>query len=132
MNLLLDTHYVFAIAGSPGRLTGTEINFLAAWPDRFVVSAVSIWEIRLKWDALHASGDRKGPLDPAQAMHILAGQNIDFLPLTVPHSATPLHEPISHRDPFDEILLVQAQMEGLKLLTRDASLRGHSLAMTAG
>ena len=54
MNLLLDTHYVFAIAGSPGRLTGREINFLAAHPDRFVVSAISIWEMRLKWDALHA------------------------------------------------------------------------------
>jgi PIN domain nuclease of toxin-antitoxin system len=128
VSLLLDTHYVFALAGSPGRLTGTEVNFLAAYPDRFVVSAVSIWEMRLKWAALHASGDRKGPLDPAQAMRILAGQSIDFLPLTAVHAATRLHEPISHADPFDEILLVQAQMEGLKLLTRDARLLGHPLA----
>jgi PIN domain nuclease of toxin-antitoxin system len=131
VNLLLDTHYVFAIAGSPGRLSGTEINFLAGFRDRFVVSAVSIWEMRLKWDALHASGDRKGPLDPAQALRILAGQNIDFLPLTTAHAATPLHESLSHRDPFDEILLVQAQMEGLKLLTRDARLLGHSLVTQA-
>jgi PIN domain nuclease of toxin-antitoxin system len=131
VNLLLDTHYVFAIAGGPGRLTGTEINFFAAYPDRFVVSAVSIWGMRLKWHALHASGDRKGPLDPAQAMRILAGQSIDFLPLSAAHTATPLREPISHADPFDEILLVQAQMEGLKLLTRDARLLGHSLATRA-
>jgi PIN domain nuclease of toxin-antitoxin system len=128
VSLLLDTHYVFAIAGSPGRLTGTEINFLAGYPDRFVVSAVSIWEMRLKWDALYASGDRKGPLDPAQALRILAGQSVDFLPLTAAHAATLLHEPISHGDPFDEILLVQAQLEGLRLLTRDARLLGHSLA----
>jgi PIN domain nuclease of toxin-antitoxin system len=128
VSLLLDTHYVFAIAGSPGRLTGTEINFLAAYPDRFVVSAVSIWEMRLKWDALHASGQRKGPLDPAQAMQILAGQNLDFLPLSAVHAATLLLEPISHTDPFDELLLVQAQVEGTKLLTRDARLAGHSLA----
>jgi hypothetical protein len=77
-----DPHQVFAIAGSPGRLSGTEINFLAAWPDRFVVSAVSIWEMRLKWNALHASGDRNGPVDPAQAMQILAGQSIDSRRLT--------------------------------------------------
>ncbi len=128
MSLLLDTHYVFAIAGSPGRLTATEINFLAAYPGRFVVSGVSIWEMRLKWGALHASGDRKGPIDPAQAMRILAGQDIDFLPLSATHAATPLNEPIAHGDPFDEILLVQAQMEGLKLLTRDAKLLGHSLS----
>ncbi len=131
MNLLLETHYVFAIAGSPGRLTGAEINSLAAWPDRFVVSAVYIWEIRLKWDALYASGDRRGPIDPAQAMHILAGQNIDFLTLSAAHAAPPLLEPIAHRDPFDESLLVQAQVEGLKLLTRDASLPGHSPATRA-
>jgi len=131
VNLLLDTHYVFAIAGSPGRLTGSEINFLASYPERFVVSAVSLWEMRLKWDALHGSGDRKGPLDPAQAMQILAGQSIDFLPLPPVHAATPLHEPITHRDLFDEILLVQAQVEGLKLLTRDAKLLGHSLTTRA-
>jgi PIN domain nuclease of toxin-antitoxin system len=131
VNLLLDTHYVFAIAGSPGRLTGTELNFLAAWPDRFVISAVSIWEMRLKWNTLHTSGDRKGPLDPAQVMRILAGQNVDFLPLSATHAATPLHEPIAHGDPFDEILLVQAQTEGLKLLTRDGRLLGHPLAMRA-
>ena len=131
MTLLLDTHYVFAIASSPGRLTGTEINFLASHPDRFVVSAVSLWEIRLKWDALHGSGDRKGPLDPAQVIQVLAGQSIDFLPLSAAHAATPLREPIPHRDPFDEILLVQAQMEGFKLLTRDVKLLGHSLATRA-
>ncbi len=129
MRLLLDTYYVFAIAGSPGRLTGRELNFLASHPERFVISAVSIWEMRLKWDALHASGDRKGPLDPAQALRILSGQGIDFLPLSAVHASTPLHEPILHGDPFDELLLVQAQLEGIKLLTRDSKLAGHSLAM---
>jgi PIN domain nuclease of toxin-antitoxin system len=129
VSVLLDTHYVFAIAGSPGRLTGTEMNFLAAWPDHFVVSAVSLWEMRLKWQALFASGDRKGPLDPTHALRILAGQNIEYLSLSAAHAATALREPIRHGDPFDEILLVQAQVEGLKLLTRDAKLVGHSLAM---
>jgi PIN domain nuclease of toxin-antitoxin system len=125
MSLLLDTYYVFAIAGVPGRLTGAEINFLAAYPDRFVISAVSLWEIRLKWNALHVSGDRKAPLDPSQVMRILSGQNVDFLAFSPAHAAAPLNQPISHGDPFDEILLVQAQVEGLKLLTRDARLLGH-------
>jgi PIN domain nuclease of toxin-antitoxin system len=131
VRLLLDTHYVYAIAGSPGRLSGSEIGFLSAWDDRMVVSAVSVWEMRLKWDALHRSGDRKGPLNPAQVMRILAEQNVDFLPLSSAHAATPLQAPISHADPFDEILLVQAQVEGLRLLTRDAKLLGHPLAMRA-
>ena len=93
MSLLLDTHYVFAIAGSPGQLSGKEMNFLAGYRDRFVVSAVSVWEIRLKWEALHASEDRKGPIDPAQVLRLLAGQSIDFLPLTPIHAAMPLAVP---------------------------------------
>jgi PIN domain nuclease of toxin-antitoxin system len=64
-------------------------------------------------------------------MRILAGQSIDFLPLTAAHAATPPREPLPHGDPFDEILLVQAQVEGLKLLTRDAKLVGHPLATRA-
>ncbi len=120
---------MFAIAGSPGRLSGVELNFLASYPGRFVVSAVSIWEMRLKWDALHASGHRKGPLDPAQALQVLAGQSIDFLALSPAHAATPLAEPVPHRDPFDEMLLIQAQVEKLKLLTRDRNLMCHPLAM---
>lgn len=128
MSLLPDTHYGFALAGSPGRLTSAERDFLAAYPDRFIVSAVSILEMRLKWTALHASGDRKGPLDPVQAMRILYGQDVDLLPLSVAHAATPLAIPIAHRDPFDALLLVQAQVEGLRVLTCDAKLSEHPLA----
>jgi len=131
VSLLLDTHYVFALAGSVGQMTRQELNFLATCPDSFVVSAVSIWEMRLKWDAIHVSGDRKGPLDPTQALRALAGQDIDFLPLSPLHAAMPLRVPISHTDPFDLLLLVQAQAEGIKLLTRDAKLLGHPLAMRA-
>ena len=131
MSLLLDTYYVFALAGSPGRLTNRERGFLRDSPARFVVSTVSFWEMRLKWTALHVSGDRKGPLDPAQAMRILSGQQIDFLDLTPAHAVTPLNHPIPHGDPFDELLLVQAQIEGMKLLTRDAKLVGHPLAERA-
>jgi PIN domain nuclease of toxin-antitoxin system len=129
MSILLDTHYVYALAANPGWLTEAERSFLESYPDRFVVSAVSIWEIRLKWSALHSSGERKGPLDPQQALRVLSGQAVRFMDLTPVHAATALIEPIPHRDPFDELLLVQAQVEGLRLLTRDRALLGHGLAM---
>jgi len=131
VSLILDTHYVFAIAGSPGRLSGRETQFLAAYPDRFAISAVSIWEIRLKWSALYLSGERKGPIDPAAVIRVLSGQNIRFLPMTPTHAATVLEVPLIHQDPFDELLLVQAQAEGVKLLTRDSKLALHPLALNA-
>ncbi|HET6607433.1 MAG TPA: PIN domain-containing protein [Rhodopila sp.] len=129
MSLLLDTHYVYAIAGSETSLSRAEMDFLAGYPQRFVVSAVSVWEIRLKWSALHPGGARKGPLDPALAVEVLRRQAIDFLDLTPRHAATRLIDAIPHHDPFDELLLVQAQYEDLRLLTRDRLLVGHPMAV---
>ena len=46
------------------------------------------------------------------------------------HAACPLETPLDHKDPFDELLLVQAQEEGLRLLTVDKMLAGHPLAIS--
>ena len=127
MSLLLDTHYVFAIAGSPGTLTSVEREFLQSFKQRFVVSAVSIWEIRLKWHSFHRSGTGKGPKGPGEIVHILSSQPIYFLALSPAHAATVLELPLLHKDPFDELLLAQAQSEGLSLFSRDRALAGHPL-----
>ena len=128
MTLLLDTHYVFGLAGSPGVLSDREASFLESEPQRFVVSAVSIWEIRLKWRSVHRSGARKGPASPEDVLKILSTDAVvEFLALTVDHAATELKRPLAYRDPFDELLLAQAQAEGLKLLSRDRKLVGHPL-----
>lgn len=128
MTLLLDTHYVFALAGSPGTLTRAELQYLHEYRGRFVVSAVSIWEVRLKWKALHKSGARKGPVSAEDVLRVLVSDDIvDFLPMTAAHAAATLGTPISHGDPFDELLLTQAQCEGIKLLTRDRNLTRHPL-----
>lgn len=132
MSVLLDTHYVYAIAGAPGRLSAGERKYLSERPDPFVVSAVSLWEIRLKWSALYKSGGRKGPIGPAQVLQVLRTQNVDFLPMTTEHAVAALHARLDHKDPFDELLLLQAQAENLRLLTRDAKLAAHPLAIRAG
>jgi PIN domain nuclease of toxin-antitoxin system len=95
-----------------------------------VVGAVSIWEIRLKWSALHATGEWKELLDPAQALRLLAGQAIRFLDMAPAHASAARTQPVQHSDPFDQLLLAQAQAEGLRLLTRDKPLAGHPLAMS--
>ncbi len=53
----------------------------------------------------------------------------EFLPLTLRHAAAVLTHPLEHKDPFDGLLLVQAQEEGLRLLTRDERLVEHPLAV---
>lgn len=130
MALILDTHYVFALSRVDTRLRKREQKFLAAPGDSLLVSAVSIWEIRLKWQSLHASGVRKGPASPQQVVDALKSEPIAFLNLTPAHSATELIVAPANRDPFDELLLAQAQAESALLLTRDSKLKGHPLART--
>lgn len=131
MNVLLDTHYVYAVAGAPGRLSPAERKYLAERSQPFLVSAVSLWEIRLKWAAMFQSGERKGPVSPAHVLQVLRGQNVKFLPMEVGHAAAALRTPLPHNDPFDELLLVQAQAENAHLLTRDSKLAAHPLAIAA-
>lgn len=84
----------------------------------------------MKHNARRRTGLRKSPFDPNDVIAVLEGQNVLFLPITVRHAARELDTPLEHKDPFDELLLVQAQAEGLKLLTIDQQMAGHPLAVT--
>ena len=130
MRVLLDTSFLYDFMDKPGKLLEAERRFLTGDEAELYVSAVSIWEMRLKFNARHPSGDRKSPFDPDDVIATLEGQDVTFLPMTMAHAATALDPPLGHKDPFDELLLVQAQEEGLRLLTADRRLAGHPLAVT--
>jgi len=131
LDVLLDTTYLYRLMEALGTLPERDREFLAEREARLHVSAVSIWEMRLKYNARHPSGARKSPFDPNDVLAALEGQEVTFLPLTMAHAAEALETPLDHRDPFDELLLVQAQVEGLRLLTADRRLAAHPLAVTA-
>lgn len=96
-----------------------------------IVSAISIWEVRFKWQGTHVSGARKGIVAPEDVLATVDRLGMQLLSLTAAHAAEVLHVPLAHSDPFDELLLAQAQAEGLRLLTRDRAMLGHPLAVTA-
>lgn len=129
MRLLLDTHIAIWAALDPDALTEAERKRMAEAGTPLVLSAVAVWELRLKWHSFHVSGRRKGPVDPAAVVAFSAAIGWDLLPLTARHAAAALTQPLGHKDPFDELLLVQAQEEGMRLLTRDAKLIGHPFAV---
>jgi len=131
LKVLLDTSYIYNLVDAPGRFSEREKLVLTSRTVELYASAVSIWEMRLKWSALHASGTRKSPHDPQDVLTALEDQDLVYLPLTMSHAARPLETPIAHKDPFDELLLVQAQEEGLRLLTADRQLLDHPLALSA-
>ncbi len=131
MRVLLDTSYLFDFMDRPGKLLESERRILTARDAELFVSAVSIWEMRLKHNARHPSGARKSRFSPDDVVAALEDQEVTFLPMTIRHAARGLETPLDHKDPFDELLLVQAQEEGLRLLTVDRRLLGHPLAAAA-
>ena len=129
MRVLLDTSYLFDFMDRPGKLPDSERRVLSARGTEFYVSAVSIWEMRLKHNARYPSGARKSRFSPDDVVTALEDQDVTSLPMTMRHAACELETPLEHKDPFDELLLVQAQEEGLRLLTVDRRLVGHPLAV---
>ena len=129
MRILLDTYYLYGLMAARGQFSETERRFFDEHEAQLHVSAVSIWEMRLKYHARHTSGERKSPFDPNEVVVALAKQKAVFLSLTTSHAARELDTPLNHKDPFDELLLIQAQEEGLKLLTTDRWIIGHPLAI---
>lgn len=130
MRVLLDTSFLYDLMAAYGEFSESMRRFAAEHDAEFFVSAVSIWEMRLKYNAYHPSGERKSPYDPNDVLAILQGQDVTFLSVEPRHAVRELETPIPHRDPFDQLLLVQAQEEGLRLLTADRQLAGHPLAIT--
>jgi PIN domain nuclease of toxin-antitoxin system len=131
LRLLLDTHIAFRVIAAADLLSRNEVKLLADEDSRLFISAVSIWELRIKWDKLHKSGDRKGPIDPQDALQGFRDIGLPIIPLDAEIAACSLQIPMLHRDPFDELLLVHAQELEMRLFTRDGKLKGHPLALFA-
>ncbi|MFN0024772.1 MAG: type II toxin-antitoxin system VapC family toxin [Parvularculaceae bacterium] len=129
MRILLDTSYLYNLMDAAGQLSDAERLILSNPDVTIFVSAASIWEMKLKFAARHPSGERKSALDPKTVIRLLEDQDVTFLPIMVAHASAELETAIAHKDPFDEMLLTQAQSEGLRLLTVDRNLTGHPLAM---
>ena len=123
MRILVDTSYVYELMASQALFTAREHEFLAQRNARVSVSVVSIWEMRLKY------GVRKSPLTRKRILEALREVDVSLLPLTEKHAAQPLDVPVPHKDPFDDLLLVQAQVEGMRFFTKDRQLVNHPLAI---
>jgi len=116
MKFLLDTHLLLWAAGQPNRLSAAARKLIGAPANELLFSAASIWEVAIKrgLDRSDFQADprllRRGLLDngyselPVLSDHVVA---IDTLP------------PI-HKDPFDRLLVSQATVEGITLLTTDS------------
>ena len=115
MNLLLDTNVLLWAAGVPERLPDDARALIEDPGTKLVFSAASLWEVAIK----NGLGRADFSVDPRLLRRGLLENGYTELAVTGAHAAAvDLLAPI-HKDPFDRILVAQAQVEGITLLTAD-------------
>ena len=121
MKVLLDTHLLLWAAGSPQRLPKAALSILRARSNTLLFSAASVWEVVIKIGL----GRSDLQVDAQQLRQGLLLHGYEELPITGEHAIAVRTLPSLHKDPFDRILLAQAQTEGLTLLTVDRELAAY-------
>ncbi len=116
MKCLLDTGVFLLARASPHKLNRRARQLILQERQDLFLSAVSSWEISIKY----ALGRLRLPHPPAQYVPAsLADWGIRGLEITHQHALAAGELPLYHHDPFDRMLIVQAQLEQLVLLTAD-------------
>jgi PIN domain nuclease of toxin-antitoxin system len=115
MRLLLDSPVVVWWALFPSRLKSETRQILIAPENELFLSAISVWELGLK------IARRKLMLPADYAARLLAN-GFRELPVVFAHAERAAVLPEIHRDPFDRMLVAQALVEGLVLVTNDRAI----------
>lgn len=115
MRLLLDTHVLLWWLGNHPSLDARAASAIADQDSTVFVSAVSAWEISIKW----ALGKLKAPSDLEARME---SHRFEPLPINISHAMEAGALPRHHEDPFDRMLVAQASLERLTIVTADPRL----------
>lgn len=115
MKLLLDTHVLLWAAGQPDRLSAKTRRLLADEQNLLLFSAASLWEIAIKRGLLR----KDFQVDPRLLRRGLLDNGYHELPILSVHVVAIESLPAIHKDPFDRLLVAQATVEGVTLLTLD-------------
>ena len=119
MRLLLDTHvFIWAVMDNRKLKSGAREAMRSA--DEVFVSAASIWEIGIKARLGKIEGN------PELLTQAIEASGFLELPVSARHGAAVAKLPLHHADPFDRMLVAQAIMEPLHLLTADPVLARYS------
>lgn len=116
MKLLLDTHLLLWAAGDPGRLSAAAIAMIENTENELFFSAANLWEIAIK----QGLGRADFHVDARVLRRGLLDNGYSELPITSEHAVAIDALPPIHKDPFDRILVAQAMIEGITLLTTDS------------
>lgn len=116
MKLLLDTHLLLWAAGEPKRLSRKARALIDDRDNELLFSAASLWEVVIK----RSLGRSDFQVDPRLLRRGLLDNGYSELPVLSEHVVAIESLPPIHKDPFDRVLVAQASVEGITLLTTDS------------
>jgi len=108
--------------GEPGRLRQGEREAIEDPSNVVFVSVASAWEAEIK----RTLGKLRSPPDLVRQ---LERKRFTPLDITLAHALSAARLPLHHRDPFDRMLIAQAQLEGLTIVTRDRHFAAYGVAL---
>ena len=116
MKLLLDTHVLLWAAGEPKRLSKQARTLIDSADNELLFSAASLWEVAIK----RGLGREDFKVDARLLRRGLLDNGYGELPIISDHVVATESLPPIHKDPFDRVLVAQATVEGVTLLTIDS------------
>lgn len=124
MRILLDTHVLLWALAGDDRLAPRSVDLVADGRNIVCVSAASVWEIAIK----RSLGKLRAPDDTIAAIDAASFRR---LPIGFEHADAVAKLPNLHRDPFDRLLVAQASVEGLALMTHDPMVQQYDVDVLA-
>jgi PIN domain nuclease of toxin-antitoxin system len=126
MRVLLDTHIWLWALTDAAAIPVSLRNRLRSTRDTFLISAASGWEIAIK----ASLGRLRLPVDASSFLRAaIRDLPVVELPIALIHAARVAELPRHHRDPFDRILIAQAQIEGLAIMTVDRAFHAYEVSL---
>jgi PIN domain nuclease of toxin-antitoxin system len=123
MRLLLDTHILIWYLGGDQSLSRHLRQAIVNTNNDVFVSAASLWEISIKVSI----GKLKVSRSLTEILNQLAIQSIEFLPVKPGHILQVAVLPLHHRDPFDRMIIAQAQVEFLTVISNDGIFSNYGI-----
>ena len=124
MRLLLDTHALLWFVWAHAKLSPKADALMRSPDSELLLSTATYWEIAIK-----LSLNKLRLADPFEEFmdRAIADNDLTVLPITIKHAAAVAVLPFHHRDPFDRLLVAQAMVEQVPILSNDAIFDAYSI-----
>ncbi len=126
MKLLLDTHVFLWLNDDPERLSKTVKDLCVSGEHEYYLSIASPWEMQIKSQLNKLS--LAMPIEELIQKNVQEN-NIQLLPVELAHIAYLSQLPQHHRDPFDRMIIAQAMLEGMTIVSADLAFSAYSVPL---